>query len=58
MRNALLALIVVTFILGCGQKGPLYDPASKPAPKSPAKAASPKPASQPSVDSDEKRQTE
>ena len=53
MRNALLALIVATFVLGCGQKGPLYHPTDKPAAKKRAE-----PAQQPNTDSDLKRQTQ
>ena len=53
MRNVLLALIVAAFILGCGQKGPLYHPADKPAAKK-----QDKPAEQSSKDSDPKRQTQ
>ena len=52
MRNALLALIVATVLLGCGQKGPLYHPDDKPAAKKQAK-----PAEQSSTESELKRQT-
>jgi predicted small lipoprotein YifL len=51
MRNALLALFAACFICGCGQRGPLYLPSDKPAPKKPA----PQPAAK---EGEEKRQTQ
>jgi predicted small lipoprotein YifL len=52
MRNVLLALIVAAFILGCGQKGPLYHPGDKPAAKKQGKPA------ESSKDADPERQTQ
>jgi predicted small lipoprotein YifL len=44
MRIARSSLAVVLMLYGCGYKGPLYLPESKPAAKRPAPAASVQPA--------------
>ena len=50
MLRALLVVLAVLFSAGCGNKGPLYLPDSKPPPKHAAKPAAP-----PSADTDDKK---
>jgi predicted small lipoprotein YifL len=42
MPRALLMLALAWALAGCGLKGPLYHPDTKPAPKPPAKSERPK----------------
>jgi len=43
MRRALILLVLAALLSGCGLKGPLYMPGSKPPPRQPAKPATPTP---------------
>jgi predicted small lipoprotein YifL len=50
MRKIIAGLIAAIFLVGCGQKGPLYLPSDKPPPRTP-----PASAPQQATDPDQKR---